>query len=47
MHTPEAMKRRAAARRARVKAWAAARSPQHATKDFSDDGLFPKPDVLF
>ncbi|MDT6984954.1 Eco57I restriction-modification methylase domain-containing protein [Streptomyces lusitanus] len=45
LHTPEAKKRRAAARKA--KARAAARSPQHATEDFSDDGLFPKPDALF
>ncbi|MFJ2173932.1 Eco57I restriction-modification methylase domain-containing protein [Streptomyces sp. NPDC087851] len=45
LHTPEAKRRRAAARKA--KARAAARSPQPATEDFDDGGLFPKPDALF
>lgn len=46
LHTPEARKRRAAARKA--KARAAARNPQHAPgEEFVDDGLFPKPDALF
>ncbi|WP_406726422.1 hypothetical protein WJ438_19675 [Streptomyces sp. GD-15H] len=45
LHTPEAKRRRAAARK--TKARAAARSPQHATEGFADDGLFPDPDALF
>ncbi|MFF9758005.1 MULTISPECIES: Eco57I restriction-modification methylase domain-containing protein [Streptomyces] len=47
LHTPEAKRRRAAARKAKAKARAATRSPQHAMENFSDDGLFPKPDALF
>ncbi|MET9368277.1 type IIL restriction-modification enzyme MmeI [Streptomyces griseoflavus] len=47
LHTPEAKRRRAAARKAKAKARAAVRRPQHSTEDFSDDGLFPKPDALF
>ncbi|MFH9128882.1 Eco57I restriction-modification methylase domain-containing protein [Streptomyces griseoaurantiacus] len=47
LHTPEARKRRAAARKAKAKARAAARSPQQATDGSVDDGLFPQPDALF
>ncbi|MGW5372825.1 Eco57I restriction-modification methylase domain-containing protein [Streptomyces sp. NPDC004009] len=47
LHTPEAKRRRAATRKAKAKARAAARSPEHVTKGFTDDGLFPKPDSLF
>lgn len=47
LHTPEAKRRRAAARKAKAKARAAARSPQRATEDFADDGIFPNPDALF
>ncbi|MEV5987177.1 DNA methyltransferase [Streptomyces sp. NPDC052051] len=47
LHTPEAKRRRTAARKAKVKARAAARSAQDATEDFADGGLFPKPDALF
>ncbi|MEU6771729.1 DNA methyltransferase [Streptomyces sp. NPDC046759] len=46
-HTPEAKRRRSAARKAKAKGWAAARSPQRATEDFADDALFPNPDALF
>jgi hypothetical protein len=47
LHTPEAKRRRAAARKAKAKARAAARSPQQATDDSVDDALFPQPDALF
>ncbi|MFE1507500.1 Eco57I restriction-modification methylase domain-containing protein [Streptomyces sp. NPDC058726] len=47
LHTPEAKRRRAAARKAKAKARAAARGPQQATEGFADDGLFPNPDALF
>lgn len=53
LHTPEAKKRRAAARKAKAKARAAARSAKGeagtnsaAGEDF-EDGLFPQPDALF
>ncbi|MFE5920893.1 Eco57I restriction-modification methylase domain-containing protein [Streptomyces sp. NPDC056468] len=47
MHTPEAKRRRAAARKA--KARAAVRTPHRADapENFNDDGLFPRPDALF
>lgn len=44
--TPEAKRRRAAARKAKAKARATAHAPQNAEEDFTD-GLFPKPDALF
>ncbi|WP_445280030.1 type IIL restriction-modification enzyme MmeI [Streptomyces sp. DSM 118148] len=47
LHTPEAKRRRAAARKAKARARAAARSPQRATEDFADDGRFPNPGALF
>ncbi|GAB1337236.1 hypothetical protein ACE1SV_38260 [Streptomyces sp. E-15] len=47
MHTPEAKRRRAAARKAKAKARAAARTPQGVTSGFDDDGLFTPPDALF
>ncbi|MGW2636336.1 hypothetical protein [Streptomyces sp. NPDC001348] len=47
LHTPEAKRRRAAARKAKAQARAATRSPQQTTEGFADDGLFPKPDALF
>ncbi|MFD5817985.1 Eco57I restriction-modification methylase domain-containing protein [Streptomyces sp. NPDC127038] len=46
MHTPEAKRRRAAARKAKAKARAAAHAPQSTEEDFSD-GLFPEPGALF
>ncbi|MDH6488702.1 DNA methyltransferase [Streptomyces sp. SAI-127] len=48
LHTPEAKRRRAAARKAKAKARAAARTSQStsAPEPF-DDGLFPEPDALF
>ncbi|MGW1501226.1 Eco57I restriction-modification methylase domain-containing protein [Streptomyces mirabilis] len=47
MHTPEAKRRRAAARKAKAKARASARTNQSALKEFDDGGLFPEPDALF
>ncbi|MEU2222018.1 type IIL restriction-modification enzyme MmeI [Streptomyces sp. NPDC018347] len=47
LHTPEAKRRRAAARKAKAKARAAARTPQGVTSGFDDDGLFTPPDALF
>jgi hypothetical protein len=49
LHTPEAKKRRAAARKAKAKARAAARTAQStsAPETFDDGGLFPEPDALF
>lgn len=49
LHTPEAKRRRAAARKAKAKARASARTPQSADapENFRDDGLFPQPDALF
>ncbi|MFD8370476.1 Eco57I restriction-modification methylase domain-containing protein [Streptomyces sp. NPDC059688] len=46
LHTPEAKRRRAAARKAKAKARATAHTPQSAEEDFTD-GLFSKPDALF
>ncbi|WP_217140445.1 Eco57I restriction-modification methylase domain-containing protein [Streptomyces sp. AC627_RSS907] len=47
LHTPEAKRRRAAARKARAKARAAARTPSAAPEDFDDGALFAQPDALF
>lgn len=47
IHTPEAKRRRAAARKAKAKARAAMRDPKSASEAFEDDGLFPQPDALF
>ena len=47
LHTPEAKRRRAAARKAKAKARAAARAPEGPSEGFDDGGLFPKPDALF
>ncbi|MFD4696702.1 Eco57I restriction-modification methylase domain-containing protein [Streptomyces niveus] len=47
LHTPEAKRRRAAARKAKAKARAAARNPQAVSEPFDDGALFPKPDALF
>jgi hypothetical protein len=47
LHTPEAKRRRAAARKAKAKARAAARKPDTAPEDFDDGGLFAQPDALF
>lgn len=47
LHTPEAKRRRAAARKAKAKARAATRSPQRAQETFDDGALFPEPDALF
>lgn len=47
LHTPEAKRRRAAARKAKAKARAAARAPEDASEGFADGGLFPEPDALF
>ncbi|MFF2931797.1 Eco57I restriction-modification methylase domain-containing protein [Streptomyces mirabilis] len=46
LHTPEAKRRRAAARKVKAKARATAHAPQSPEDDFTD-GLFPKPDALF
>ncbi|MFD9493701.1 Eco57I restriction-modification methylase domain-containing protein [Streptomyces sp. NPDC060005] len=46
LHTPEAKRRRAAARKAKAKARTTAHAPQSIEEDFAD-GLFPKPDALF
>ncbi|MEV4865852.1 Eco57I restriction-modification methylase domain-containing protein [Streptomyces ossamyceticus] len=46
-HTPEARRRRAAARKAKAKARAAARTSQDSPENFDDGGLFPHPDALF
>ncbi|MEW2401771.1 DNA methyltransferase [Streptomyces sp. NPDC046862] len=46
-HTPEAKRRRAAARKVKAKARATARSPQRSQENFDDGGLFSKPDALF
>lgn len=47
LHTREAKKRRAAARKAKAKARATGRSSQQAREAYTDDGLFPQPDALF
>ncbi|MCX5422232.1 type IIL restriction-modification enzyme MmeI [Streptomyces sp. NBC_00078] len=47
LHTPEAKRRRAAARKAKAKARAAARSLQNSPGDFGDHRAFPEPDALF
>ncbi|MFJ1731258.1 Eco57I restriction-modification methylase domain-containing protein [Streptomyces sp. NPDC088254] len=47
LHTPEAKRRRAAARKAKAKARAAARTPKTAPENFDDGALFPEPDALF
>ncbi|MFZ4188985.1 Eco57I restriction-modification methylase domain-containing protein [Streptomyces pseudogriseolus] len=48
LHTPEAKKRRAAARKAKAKARTAGRiARQTSEEDFTDNGLFPAPDALF
>ncbi|MFE3684161.1 Eco57I restriction-modification methylase domain-containing protein [Streptomyces sp. NPDC059095] len=50
LHTPEAKRRRAAARKARAKAKARARTTAPVTQNAEDDfgdGLFPQPDALF
>jgi hypothetical protein len=47
LHTPEAKRRRAAARKAKAKARAAARTSQSSPENFDDGGLFPQPDALF
>ncbi|SCE46307.1 hypothetical protein GA0115245_13989 [Streptomyces sp. di188] len=48
LHTPEAKRRRAAARKAKAKARAAARNSSTATPEAFDDGtLFAQPDALF
>ncbi|MEU3253099.1 DNA methyltransferase [Streptomyces sp. NPDC006997] len=47
LHTPEAKRRRAAARKAKAKARAAARTPKSAPENFDDGALFPEPDALF
>ncbi|MFI6804451.1 Eco57I restriction-modification methylase domain-containing protein [Streptomyces luteogriseus] len=46
LHTPEAKRRRTAARKAKAKARATAHAPQSTEEGFAD-GLFPKPDALF
>ncbi|MFD3566117.1 Eco57I restriction-modification methylase domain-containing protein [Streptomyces sp. NPDC058667] len=47
MHTPEAKRRRAAARKAKAQARAAARDSKGASEGFDDGGLFPPSDGLF
>lgn len=47
LHTPEAKRRRAAARKAKAKARAAARKSGTAPEDFDDGALFAQPDALF
>lgn len=49
LHTPEAKRRRAAARKAKAKSVAATRTSQSTTapETFDDGGLFPEPDALF
>jgi hypothetical protein len=47
LHTPEAKRRRAAARKAKTKARVSARTPESVEEDDFADGLFPKPDALF
>ncbi|MET8898197.1 Eco57I restriction-modification methylase domain-containing protein [Streptomyces albogriseolus] len=47
LHTPEAKRRRAAARKAKAKARTAARKPDTTPEDFDDGGLFAQPDALF
>ncbi|MFS4091478.1 Eco57I restriction-modification methylase domain-containing protein [Streptomyces sp. AF1A] len=47
LHTPEAKRRRAAARKAKAKAQAAARKSSTASEDFDDGALFAQPDALF
>ncbi|WP_051814658.1 type IIL restriction-modification enzyme MmeI [Streptomyces iakyrus] len=47
LHTPEAKRRRAAARKAKARARASARTSQSVTSTFDDDGLFSPPDALF
>ncbi|MFF0188966.1 Eco57I restriction-modification methylase domain-containing protein [Streptomyces sp. NPDC005244] len=47
LHTPEAKRRRAAARKAKAKARAVARTSRNSPKNFDDGGLFPEPDALF
>jgi hypothetical protein len=46
-HTPEAKRRRTAARKAKAKARAAARNSHAATEGFDDGALFAHPDALF
>ncbi|MFB7579971.1 Eco57I restriction-modification methylase domain-containing protein [Streptomyces hydrogenans] len=46
LHTPEAKRRRAAARKAKAQARAAARAPQDAGEALDDEGLFPRSDAL-
>ncbi|MET8247847.1 type IIL restriction-modification enzyme MmeI [Streptomyces sp. NPDC005202] len=46
LHTPEAKRRRAAARKSKAKARAATRTPESTQEDFGD-ALFPQPDALF
>jgi hypothetical protein len=47
LHTPEAKRRRAAARKAKAKARAAARDPSAAQEGFDDGALFADPNALF
>ncbi|MFB6770452.1 Eco57I restriction-modification methylase domain-containing protein [Streptomyces sp. NPDC056337] len=47
LHTPEAKKRRAAARKVKAKARAAARNSGTAPENFTDGALFSQPDALF
>ncbi|MFF8275416.1 Eco57I restriction-modification methylase domain-containing protein [Streptomyces lateritius] len=47
LHTPEAKRRRAAARKAKAQARAAARGSKGASEGFDDGGLFPPSDGLF
>ena len=47
LHTPEAKRRRAAARKAKAKARAAKRNPRDSPEGFDDGTLFPQPDALF
>ncbi|PWE08423.1 hypothetical protein DD630_17210 [Streptomyces sp. BSE7F] len=47
LHTPEAKRRRAAARKAKAKARAAARKPDTTPEDFDDGTLFAQPDAPF
>ena len=46
LHTPEAKRRRAAARKAKAKTRVTPNATKNAEEDFTD-GLFPKPDALF
>jgi hypothetical protein len=47
LHTPEAKRRRAAARKAKAKARAAKRNSSDASEGFDDGALFAQPDALF